>query len=396
MVYDLTDNMMNIPLYYIWKNFLARKLTTGITIAGIALVVFVFAAVLMMADGIQQTLSSTGSNDNVVITRKSSSGEITSIIDRATADLISTMPMIQKDETGKPLLTSDAVTILNAPKKDGGGLSNLAVRGVSENALKIRNKITIISGRMFTFGARELIVGKAIEERFSNIALGNTIKFAGDNWVIVGIMDAEKSAFESELWCDANQLIQAFNRVDYSTLTFRISDNANIEQLKALFAGDKRLNQYEPENERKYFEKQSEAMRLFIQILGITITVIFSVGAMIGAMITMYAAVANRTTEIGTLRALGFQRMSILIAFLVESLITAFIGGFIGIGLASILQFYSISTLNFGSFSELSFSFALTSNVIQGALTFTGIMGFIGGFLPAVKASRMSILSALR
>jgi ABC-type antimicrobial peptide transport system permease subunit len=396
MVYDLTDNMMNIPLYYIWKNFLARKLTTGITIAGIALVVFVFAAVLMMADGIQQTLSSTGSNDNVVITRKSSSGEITSIIDRATADLISTMPMIQKDETGKPLLTSDAVTILNAPKKDGGGLSNLAVRGVSENALKIRNKITIISGRMFTFGARELIVGKAIEERFSNIAIGNTIKFAGDNWVIVGIMDAEKSAFESELWCDANQLIQAFNRVDYSTLTFRISDNANIEQLKAIFAGDKRLNQYEPENERKYFEKQSEAMRLFIQVLGITITVIFSVGAMIGAMITMYAAVANRTTEIGTLRALGFQRMSILIAFLVESLITAFIGGFIGIGLASILQFYSISTLNFGSFSELSFSFALTSNVIQGALTFTGIMGFIGGFLPAVKASRMSILSALR
>lgn len=396
MVYDLTDNMMNIPLYYIWKNFLARKLTTGITIAGIALVVFVFAAVLMMADGIRQTLSSTGSNDNVVITRKSSSGEITSIIDRATADLISTMPMIQKDETGKPLLTSDAVTIINAPKKDGGGLSNLAVRGVSENALRIRNKITILSGRMFTFGARELIVGKAIEERFSNIAIGNTIKFAGDNWVIVGIMDAEKSAFESELWCDVNQLIQAFNRVDYSTLTFRISDNANIEQLKALFAGDKRLNQYEPENERKYFEKQSEAMRLFIQILGITITVIFSVGAMIGAMITMYAAVANRTTEIGTLRALGFQRMSILIAFLVESLITAFIGGFIGIGLASILQFYSISTLNFGSFSELSFSFALTSNVIQGALTFTGIMGFIGGFLPAVKASRMSILAALR
>jgi ABC-type antimicrobial peptide transport system permease subunit len=396
MVYDLTDNMMNIPLYYIWKNFLARKLTTGITITGIALVVFVFAAVLMMADGIQQTLSSTGSNDNVVITRKSSSGEITSIIDRATADLISTMPMIQKDETGKPLLTSDAVTILNAPKKDGGGLSNLAVRGVSENALKIRNKITIISGRMFTFGARELIVGKAIEERFSNIAIGNTIKFAGDNWVIVGIMDAEKSAFESELWCDANQLIQAFNRVDYSTLTFRISDNANIEQIKAIFAGDKRLNQYEPEIERKYFEKQSEAMRLFIQVLGITITVIFSVGAMIGAMITMYAAVANRTTEIGTLRALGFQRLSILIAFLVESLITAFIGGFIGIGLASFLQFYSISTLNFGSFSELSFSFALTSNVIQGALTFTGIMGFIGGFLPAVKASRMSILSALR
>jgi ABC-type antimicrobial peptide transport system permease subunit len=166
--------------------------------------------------------------------------------------------------------------------------------------------------------------------------------------------------------------------------------------MKILFAGDKRLNQYEPENERRYFEKQSEAMRMFIQILGITITVIFSVGAMIGAMITMYAAVANRTTEIGTLRALGFGRGSILIAFLIESIITALLGGIIGIGLASILQFFSISTLNFGSFTELSFSFSMTSSVFSGSMIFSLVMGFVGGFLPALKASRMSILSALR
>ena len=387
--------IMNIPLYYIWKNFLARKLTTGITIGGISLVVFVFSAVLMMSDGIRKTLATTGSEDNIVVVRKSSTGEITSIIDRITADLISTLPMVQKDEKGEPLITNDAVTVINAPKKDGG-LSNLAVRGVSEDALNIRNKITIVKGRMFTFGARELIVGTALIKTFNNVDIGDKIKFGGDEWIIVGVMEAEKSGFESELWCDVRQLLQAFNRDAFSTLTFRKTQDASVDQLKMVFAGDKRLNQYEPENERRFFEKQSDAMRTFIQILGITITIIFSAGAMIGAMITMYAAVANRTTEIGTLRALGFGRLSIMIAFLIESLMTSFIGGILGIMIASILQFFSISTLNFGSFTEISFSFSMTQNVIVGSMIFSLIMGIVGGFLPAVKAARMSILSALR
>ena len=386
---------MNIPFYYILKNFVARKLTAGITIGGIALVVFVFAAVLMMADGIRKTLATTGSEDNVVITRKSSTGEITSIIDRTTADLISTLQFVQKDEKGNALMTYDGVTVINAPKKDGG-ISNLAVRGVSETAMSIRNKITIVNGRMLTFGSRELIVGTALVKTFDKIDIGDKIKFGGDDWTIVGEMEAEKSGFESELWCDVRQLQLAMNRDAFSTLTFRKTSDADIEMMKIMFAGDKRLNQYEPENERRYFEKQSEAMRMFIQILGITITVIFSLGAMIGAMITMYAAVANRTTEIGTLRALGFGRSSILTAFLIESIITALLGGIIGIGLASILQFFSISTLNFGSFTELSFSFSMTSSVFSGSMIFSLLMGIIGGFLPALKASRMSILSALR
>lgn len=387
--------IMNIPFYYIVKNFVARKLTAGITIGGIALVVFVFAAVLMMADGIRKTLATTGSEDNVVIVRKSSSGEITSIVDRETADLISTLQFVQKDEKGNALMTSDGVTVINAPKKDGG-ISNLAVRGVSETAMNIRNKITIIKGRMFSFGARELIVGTALVKTFDNIDIGDKIKFGGDEWTIVGEMEAEKSGFESELWCDVRQLQQAFNRDAFSTLTFRKTNEADIESMKMMFASDKRLNQYEPENERRYFEKQSEAMRTFIQILGITITIIFSVGAMIGAMITMYAAVANRTTEIGTLRALGFGRTSILIAFLIESILTALLGGILGVGLASLLQFFSISTLNFGSFTELSFSFSMTSSVVSGSMIFALTMGFVGGFLPALKAARMTILSALR
>lgn len=386
---------MKIPMYYIWKNFVARKLTTGITVIGIALVVFVFAAVLMMADGVKKTLAGTGSENNVVITRKSATGEITSIIDRAVAELISTMSFVKKDIDGKAMITNDVVAIINSEKIDGG-LSNIAVRGVSEPALKIRNKITIIKGRMFNFGSRELIIGKALPSRFKNSSIGDKIKFAGDLWTIVGEMDAEKSGFESELWCDATQLLQAFNRTDYSTVTFTRADNMSIEQMKATFAGDKRLNQFEPENERRYYEKQSEAMRLFIQILGITVTVIFSVGAMIGAMITMYASVSNRTKEIGTLRALGFQRLSVMMAFLIEALITSIVGGLVGLLLASFLQFFSISTLNFASFSELSFSFALTSNVIIGSLVFSIFMGIAGGFLPALRASRLNILAALR
>lgn len=386
---------MKIPLYYIWKNFRSRKLTTGITIAGISLVVFVFAAVLMMAGGIKQTLSSTGAADNVIITRKSSTGEITSIIDRATTDLISTMPYVRKDASGKAMMTNDAVTIINAPKK-GGGLSNLTVRGVSEAAMTIRNKITITKGKMFTFGSRELIVGKSIASKFENVSVGDKIKFAGDYWTIVGEMDAEKSGFESELWCDALQLMQVFNRDAYSTLTFKQTPNSTIEQMKASFAGDKRLNQFEPENEQRYYEKQSEMMRLFIEILGITITIIFSVGAIIGAVITMYASVANRTTEIGTLRALGFQRFSVMTAFLIEAVVTSLIGGIVGLLIASLLQFFTISTLNFASFAELSFSFTLSPEDIAWSLFFSVLMGILGGFLPSLRAARMNILAALR
>lgn len=386
---------MKIPLYYIWKNFRSRKLTTGITIAGISLVVFVFAAVLMMAGGIKQTLSSTGAADNVIVTRKSSTGEVTSIIDRAAADLISTMPYVRKDASGKAMMSNDAVTIINAPKR-GGGMSNLTIRGISEPSMTIRNKVTITKGRMFTFGSRELIVGNAIATKFENVNIGDKIKFAGDYWTIVGQMDVEKSGFESELWCDAIQLMQVFNRDAYSTLTFKQTPNSTIEQMKASFAGDKRLNQFEPENEQRYYEKQSEMMRLFIEILGITITIIFSVGAIIGAVITMYASVANRTSEIGTLRALGFQRLSVMTAFLIEAIITSLLGGIAGLFIASFLQFFTISTLNFASFAELSFSFTLEPIDIAWSLGFSLLMGILGGFLPSLRAARMNILAALR
>jgi len=387
---------MKIPLKYSLRNFTARKLTTGITVTGIALVVFVFAAVLMMAYGVQKTLTKTGSEDNVLIARKSANGEISSIIPGDIQDIISSLPNIAKTSDGKQIISAEPVVIINLAKQDGG-LSNIPVRGVSQQVRFLRPNIKLTEGRMFEQGKRELIVAESIAKRFYGCTIGDKIKFAGDYWTVVGKFDAGGSGFDSELWGDASQLLDAFSRGNaVSTMTVKLANPSDYASFKLAFDTDKRLQPYEPEIETKFFEKQSELMAGFIRILGIFVTVIFSLGATIGAMITMYASVANRTVEIGTLRALGFRRRSILAAFLAESFLIALVGGAIGLALASLLQFVSISTLNFGSFSELAFSFALSPTIILSSLLFAVAMGFLGGFLPSVRAARMNILQALR
>jgi ABC-type antimicrobial peptide transport system permease subunit len=375
---------------------MARKLTTFITIAGIALVVFVFTAVLMMAFGIQKTLVSTGSGDNVMITRKAANSEISSIIGPDIQNVIRTLPHIAKEPDGNLVISDEPVVIVNL-EKQGGGVSNITVRGVSPEIDQLRPQVKIIKGRMFTWGLRELIVGDAIAKRFPGAHLGSYIKFAGGNWKIVGIFTTNGSGFDSEIWGDALQLLSAFNRGStVSTVTLKLDNPENYDAFKKAFNSDLRLQQYEPIIEQKYFAQQSEMLSTFIRVLGIFITIIFSLGATIGATITMYSAVANRTVEIGTLRSLGFNRRSILSAFLLESLLITLAGGAIGIFLASFLQFFSISTLNFSSFSELAFSFALSPSIVVSSLVFAIIMGFVGGFLPSVRAARMNIVTALR
>jgi ABC-type antimicrobial peptide transport system permease subunit len=288
------------------------------------------------------------------------------------------------------------VVIINL-EKISGGMSNVTVRGVSDVVLELRPQVKIIEGQMFKFGLRELIVGSGVTGRFKGAAIGDEVKFAGDSWKIVGIFDSDGSGFDSEMWGDSNALLNAFNRGStVSSMTLKLDDAGNFVDFKKQFEFDKRLQQFEPKIEQEYFEEQSEFMAAFIRIIGIVITVIFSFGAMIGAAITMYAAVANRTVEVGTLRALGFKRRSILVVFLIESLVIAITGGAIGIFLASFLQFFNISTLNFQSFSELAFSFSLSPSIILTSLIFSIIMGIIGGFLPSVRASRLKIVNALR
>lgn len=387
---------MKIPLRYTLRNFRNRRLTTAITVLGIALVVFVFAAVLMMAYGIQKTLVATGSDENVIVARKSSQGEISSIIDGDTRNVILSLPQIAKSPDGKPIASGEPVVIINLAKV-GGGLSNVTVRGVSPMAFQLRAQVKLIEGRTFNEGAREIIVGSSIARRFQGASIGDKVRFAGDDWTIVGRFDAGGSGFDSEMWGDATQLLLAFNRGNsVSTLTLRLESPEQFENFKRAFESERRLQQFEPERERRFFEKQSETMALFIYILGIFVTVIFSAGATIGAMITMYAAVANRTVEVGTLRALGFRRRSVMAAFLAESLALSLFGGSAGLVLASVLQFFRISTLNVGSFSELEFSFALSPSIIGWSLFFSLMMGLIGGFLPAARAARLNIVNALR
>ncbi len=387
---------MKIPLRYTLRNFRNRRLTTAITVAGIALVVFVFTAVLMMAYGVQKTLVSTGSPDNIKISRKSAQGEISSIIDGETRNVILTLPQIAHGADGKPIASGEPVVVINL-NKVSGGLSNVTVRGVSPLAFQLRSQIKLVEGRMFKEGAREIVVGSSIARRFLGAGIGDQVKFAGDEWTIVGRFDGGGSGFDSEMWGDATQLLLAFHRGNsVSTLTVRLNRPEDLESFKRAFEGDRRLQEFEPEPENKYYEKQSETMSLFINVLGIFVTVIFSIGATIGAMITMYAAVANRTVEVGTLRALGFRRRSVMAAFLTESLALSLAGGLLGILIASILEFFRISTLNFGSFAELEFSFSLSPSIILTSLIFAVCMGLIGGFLPSVRAARLSIVNALR
>jgi ABC-type antimicrobial peptide transport system permease subunit len=387
---------MKIPFKYILRNFRKRKLTTFITVTGVALVVFVFTAVLMMAYGVQKTLVSTGSADNIKVLRKAANGEISSIIEGDIQGIIKTLPYIAKDKTERQIISNEPVVVINLEIK-GGGLSNITVRGVNQTVNLLRPTIKVTEGRIFNPALRELIVGDKIAKKFLGAEIGNYVNFAGDKWKIVGKFEDNGSGFESELWGDSQQLLNAFNRGNsVSSVTLKLDNLSNFEKFKRVFSSEKRLQPFEVKIEQKFFEEQSELLAGFIRILGIFITVIFSFGATIGAMITMYSAVANRTVEIGTMRSLGFSRFSILTAFLTESLFLALIGGIVGLIIASGLQFFSISTLNWNSFAELSFQFALSAEIIIISLIFAIVMGFIGGFLPSVRASRLKIVDALR
>ncbi len=387
---------MKIPLSYNLRNLWTRRLTMSLTIGGIALVVFVFAAVLMLAEGVKQTLVSTGSDDNVIIVRKSAQSERVGAIGRESVSNISTFPEVAAGTDGKPMATADVVSIVNLSKKGTKGMANVPVRGVSSGSIAMRPQVKMVEGRMFQQGSSEVIVSTTVAAQFEGAGVGQSLQIGTGHWMIVGIFDAGKSGFASEVWADAEQLMLAFNRPVYSSLTVKLKNINDFEGFKNRLQADQRLAELEPKREKAFYEEQSQGMAVFIRVLGLIITIIFSAGAMIGAMITMYAAVANRTVEIGTLRALGFQRRSILAAFLVEALFLSLIGGSIGLALAAFLEFVSFSTTNFTSFTELAFGFHLTPVIVVSTLLFSLFMGLIGGFLPAVRASRLNIISALR
>lgn len=387
---------MNIPLNYIARNLWVRKLTTALTAGGMALVVFVFAAVLMLDAGLKATLVGTGAADNVIVIRQGSQTEVQSGLLRDQAALIEASPEVARGASGEPLVSKEVVVLNSLPKRDQPTKrSNVVVRGLPPIGLTLRPQVRIVQGRMFMPGSSEIVVGSSVARQFAGVEIGQQLSFAGRKWTVVGRFDAGKTAFDSEIWGDVEQMIQAFRRISYSSLIARLSSPAAFDALKQRLDEDPRLK-VDVRRERKFYEDQSKSLSDFISYLGLALSIIFSLGAMIGATITMYAAVATRTGEIGTLRALGFQRRSILTAFLGESLLLALVGGLLGLFFASFLTAITISTTNFSSFSELAFGFTLTPKIVGQSLAFALVMGFVGGVLPAIKASRMKIVDALR
>ena len=386
---------MTIPLSYNFRNLWTRRLTTFLTASGMALVVFVFAAILMLANGLQKTLVETGSYDNVVVLRKGSGSEVVSGVAREQASVVETRPEIAIGSNGQRLLAKEIVVLINIPKRRTNKPSNIIVRGIEENSLLLRPQVKLAEGRLPRMGSLEVIVGSSLVKRFKNIGIDQALCCGMGDWRIVGIFDAGNTGFSSEIWGDVDQLMQAFRRPVYSSIVFKLRDPSEFQELKNRLESDPRLT-VEAKRETRYYAEQSEMMAKFLRILGLSITIIFSLGAIIGAMVTMYSSVANRTAEIGTLRALGFQRRSILLAFLVESLLLGFLGGAAGLFFASFMQLFTLSTMNFQTFSELAFSFSITFEIIYKALVFSLVMGFVGGVLPAIQASRMNIVDALR
>jgi len=386
---------MKVPVSYSFRNLWTRRLTTILTAAGMALVVFVFASILMLAEGLQQTLVDTGSWDNVVLIRKGSQSEVQSGIERLQASVLETQPEVAVGEGGRPVLAKEVVVLISLAKRGTDKPSNVIIRGVNEQSLAMRPQVRLLEGRMPRRGSAEILAGESVARRFAGAGIGETLRFGTRDWTVVGIFDAGSTGFSSEIWGDADQLMQTFRRQAFSSVIFKLSDPSAFDAFKARVESDPRLT-VEAKRETRFYADQSEMMAKFLRILGLSLTIIFSLGAVIGAMITMYAAVANRTAEIGTLRALGFQRRSILAAFLLESLLLGLIGGAAGLFFASFLQLLTISTLNFQTFSELAFSFSLTFGIVWQALAFSLVMGFVGGVLPALRASRMQIVDALR
>ena len=386
---------MSVPLSYIARNLWTRRLTTALTVSGLALVVFVFATVLMLDAGLKRTLVTTGEYDNMVVIRKGTETEVQSSINRDQASIIEMHAAIANGPGGQRMASKETVVLISLTRRGDNRPSNVIIRGTSAMGLALRPQVKLIEGRTFRAGSSEIIVGINIARRFEGTGIGGRLRFAQRDWTVAGIFDAGGSGFDSEIWGDADQLMQSFRRTAYSSMVLRLADTGLYDRFKADVDTDPRLAD-EVKREQVFYSDQSRALSKFINILGLTLSIIFSIGATIGAMITMYASVASRVTEIGTLRALGFKRASILRAFVMEALLMGLAGGVAGLALASSMQFASFSTTNFQTFADLSFRFILTPGIAVQTLLFALVMGLAGGFLPAVRAARLNIVDALR
>jgi putative ABC transport system permease protein len=385
---------MAIPLKYNLRNLIVRRTTTLMTALSITLTVAVFVVLMALANGLETSLSATGDPLNVIILREGSQSENVSFVSRDSLQVIKYLAGIARDAQGQPRVSPELNILISLPRSSGNGSSNVTIRGISADGPGLRREFKMVSGRYFRSGLREVIVSKRIATRIRDCNLGDRLKFAKGYWTVVGIFDAGNSAYSSEIWADVNDLGQDFDRDQYSSVYARARDAAAVNLIKNELANDRRLH-LKSVTEREYYDSQTSTAAP-IKAFGIFIAILMAVGASFAAMNTMYATVARRTREIGTLRALGFSRNNILLSFVIESVMIALLGGLLGCLLALPVNGITTGTTNFVTFSELAFNFQVTPALFARGLVFAAVMGLLGGFFPAWRASHESIVTALR
>jgi len=388
---------MLIPLSYSVRSLFVRKTTTIATALGIGLVVFVLAAALMLSRGIRETLVSSGQTDRAIVLRQGADNELSSTFDTTTVGIILAAPGVKK-EGSTPLGSGEVVVVIAANKSGAENqISNVQVRGVTPTSIAMRKELKVVDGRPPAPGTDEAMIGKGLDGRFAGMKLGDKVELKKNRSVtVVGIFEAGRSAFESEVWVDVDTLRSTFGREGIvSSVIVGLESASKFDAFKATVEHDKQLGM-QVYREDKYYEKQSEGTSIFITALGVIIALFFSMGAMIGATITMYAAVSQRSREIGTLQALGFSRLAVLVAFMVESIVLAFAGACLG-ALASLgMSGVSFSMMNFATWQEVTFSFRPSLEIVLGSLLVGAFMGLLGGFFPAVRAARTAPIQAMR
>ena len=388
--------MQAMPIVYNIRNLAVRRASTLFTAFGIALVVFIFTSMLAFEQGLRGALVKTGHPENVIVLRGGATGEISSYIPREDAALIRGLPEVGRDAGGQPLLTADLLVVINHPKRGDGAPTNVSVRGISPQAFALRPEVQVVEGRAFRPGVAEVMVGRSLSRRIQDTGLGDRIRFGGQEWQVVGIFAADGSAYESEIWGDVELFLPTFDRPGYQSTTFRLADPGRFDEIKRRLEEEPQL-EVQVKRESEFYAGQSKGLVALLRTLAVFIGIIMSIGAVFGAVNTMYAAVAARTREIGTLIALGFTPGAVLRSFVLESMMIAGLGGVIGSLLAFLVtNGRSTGTTNWDNFSEITFRLAVTPGVVGAGILFALLMGLIGGFLPARRAARLPVAEAVR
>ncbi|HEX3322885.1 MAG TPA: ABC transporter permease [Terriglobales bacterium] len=387
---------MAIPISYNLRSLRARWPSTVVAVLGIAGTVGVFVAMMSLAKGFKSTLVASGSPHNALIRRAGSTSEMDSGFDLAQVRIVQDAKGIAHDSDG-PLVSPEVVVVAAFPLKSTGTDANVQVRGVSPIVLKVRDQVKIVQGRFFRPGLNELIVGNNVDKAYAGFGLGQTVLFGGGRWTVVGVFDAGGSAFDSEIWCDAAVLNDVYKRPTniYQSATARLTSNGALTDLKDTLSADPRVT-VQADREIEYYEKESRVVTTLITVLGTLVAGVMGIGAIFGALNTMYSAVAERGREIATMRALGFGSASVVLSFVFEALCIALIGGIIGcIGVLP-LNGFTTGTMNWQTFSHLAFAFKITPVLMAVGVIFALTMGILGGVPPAVRAARANVATALR